>query len=56
MSGSAELLEGSVSAHSSPDYLEKYRERIIRISGSPEDFAEAYPVRLRVRLTRVRGF
>jgi hypothetical protein len=36
--------------------VEKYRKAMIRVSGSPEAFSEAYPVPVRVEVTRVRGF
>jgi PPOX class probable F420-dependent enzyme len=38
-----------------PAYVDKYRDRMIRVSGSPEQFAEEYPVPIRIHPTRVRG-
>lgn len=37
-------------------YLAKYAEDIERIGGDREEFARAYSVPLRVRVTKVRGF
>ena len=42
--------------HELPGYLDKYRESMTRVSGSPEAFSEAYPVPVRVDVARVRGF
>ena len=39
-----------------PAYVEKYRADMIRVSGSLDAFGSAYPVPVRVELTRVRGF
>jgi len=39
-----------------PGYLDKHRESMIRVSGSPEAFSMAYPVSVRVEVTCVRGF
>ncbi|WAL66859.1 TIGR03667 family PPOX class F420-dependent oxidoreductase [Amycolatopsis cynarae] len=54
--GTARLLPDHPRPHEVPAYLEKYREDMNRISGSPERFGEAYPVALRIDVTRVRGF
>ena len=42
--------------HAHAEYADKYREGIRRVSASPEAFSEEYPVPLRVRPDRVRGF
>lgn len=42
--------------HQVPDYVDKYRERMIRSWGTLEKFSEDYPVPIRVFPTRVRGF
>lgn len=42
--------------HAHPDYLAKYRASMIRVSGSPQDFGDAYPVPVRIVIDRVRGF
>ena len=38
-----------------PVYAEKYREFIARTYATPEKFAAAYPVALRIRPTAIRG-
>lgn len=53
--GHAEITEAPP-ADEHPDYLAKYGEQMVRVSGSPREFAEAYPVPLLVRVDRVRGF
>ena len=42
--------------HAHPGYLAKYRASMIRVSGSPQAFSEAYPVPVRIVIDRVRGF
>lgn len=42
-------------ADQSPQYLEKYDEHIARIGMTPESFAQAYSVPVRIRFTRVDG-
>ena len=42
-------------ADQSPQYLEKYDEHIARIGMTPESFAGAYSVPVRIRFTRVDG-
>jgi PPOX class probable F420-dependent enzyme len=37
------------------DYVAKYRDHIARIGMTPETFAQAYEVPVRIQLTRVRG-
>ena len=56
LAGRAQVLEGHPLPHELPGYLDKYRESMIRVSGSPEAFSEAYPVPVRVDILRVRGF
>jgi PPOX class probable F420-dependent enzyme len=56
LAGRAHVLEGHPSPHEMPGYLDKYRESMARVSGSPEAFSEAYPVPVRVDVARVRGF
>lgn len=43
-------------AYQHQSYVEKYSEFIKRNFGTPENFAERYPVTLRVRPLSVRGF
>jgi PPOX class probable F420-dependent enzyme len=56
LAGRAQVLQGHPLPHELPGYLDKYRERMIRVSGSPEAVSEAYPVPVRVDILRVRGF
>lgn len=56
LTGSAHVLEGHPLPHDLPGYLDKYRESMIRVSGSPEAFSQAYPVPVRFDVARVRGF
>jgi PPOX class probable F420-dependent enzyme len=56
LAGRAQILDPHPLPHELPAYLDKYREAMIRVSGSPEAFSEAYPVPVRVEVTRVRGF
>ena len=42
-------------ADRSPEYLEKYDEHIARIGMTPESFAQAYSVPVRIRFTRLDG-
>jgi hypothetical protein len=50
------VLKGHPLPHELPGYLDKYRESMTRVSGSPEAFSQAYPVAVRVDVARVRGF
>jgi PPOX class probable F420-dependent enzyme len=54
--GIAERADGEPPPHESPTYLAKYRAAMLEISGSLEAFASAYPVPVRVRMTRIRGY
>jgi PPOX class probable F420-dependent enzyme len=54
--GRAEVTQGEPAPHEQPLYLDKYRDHMIRVSGSLEAFSEQYPVPLRVWPRRVRGF
>jgi PPOX class probable F420-dependent enzyme len=56
LTGRAHVLAGHPLPHDLPGYLDKYRESMIRVSGSPEAFSTAYPVPVRVDVARVRGF
>ena len=53
--GHAEIDEQAPLATEVPAFVEKYRERMQRVSGDPDGFAQAYPVAIRVRPTRVSG-
>ncbi len=53
--GRAELSPGEPPAHDVPEYLAKYREQMVRVSGSAEAFSRSYPTAMRVHPLRVRG-
>ena len=54
--GLAEIVEGEPPSHARPDYVAKYGKRMVRVSGSREEFSRQYSVALRVRRLKVRGF
>ncbi|MEU6642497.1 TIGR03667 family PPOX class F420-dependent oxidoreductase [Saccharomonospora sp. NPDC046836] len=54
--GVASLAEDEPAPADHPAYLKKYAEGIRQVVGSVERFSEEYPVALRVRLERVRGY
>jgi PPOX class probable F420-dependent enzyme len=56
LSGRAEVADDGPPPHRMPVFLDKYRDEMIRVSGSLEAFSTAYPVPVRVRIRRVRGF
>ena len=56
LSGRAELSDGEPAPHELPSYLAKYGPSMTRVAGSPEAFSSAYPVALRIRPLRARGF
>lgn len=56
LTGGAQILHGHPPAHEVSGYLDKYRESMTRVSGSPEAFSEAYPVAVRIDVSRIRGF
>jgi PPOX class probable F420-dependent enzyme len=56
LSGRAERADGEPLPHEMPAYLDKYRDQMIRVSGSLEAFSARYSVPVRVRIRRVRGF
>ncbi|HEY7050246.1 MAG TPA: TIGR03667 family PPOX class F420-dependent oxidoreductase [Jatrophihabitantaceae bacterium] len=55
LSGRAELADGEP-PHEMPAYLDKYRDQMIRVSGSLEAFSARYSIPVRVRIDRLRGF
>jgi PPOX class probable F420-dependent enzyme len=55
LSGTAEMGGDMPTAERDPDYLAKYDQHIARIGMTPESFARAYSVPVRIRLTRLRG-
>src|SRR5262245_41194235 len=56
ITGRAELAEGEPAPHQHPGYRAKYEGAMSHVSGSPEAFSRAYPVPLRIRPVRFRGF
>jgi PPOX class probable F420-dependent enzyme len=56
LTGRAHAVAGHPLPHELPGYLDKYRESMIRVSGSPEAFSTAYPVPVHVDVAHVRGF
>lgn len=56
LTGSAAVEPGAPLAHEHPEYLAKYVDAATRVGGSPAEFAAQYPVALRVRVDKVRGF
>jgi PPOX class probable F420-dependent enzyme len=56
LTGRATLAPELPAPHENPRYLAKYADHMRRVSGSPEDFSAAYPVGLRIKVDRVRGF
>jgi len=55
-SGAAEIADDLPPPHEMPEYANKYRAGFARIGVTPEQFSYAYPLALRVRPTRLRGF
>lgn len=54
--GTARLVPDATPAHRNLDYVAKYGPSMARVSGSETEFGEAYPVALRIDITKVRGF
>jgi PPOX class probable F420-dependent enzyme len=54
--GRAEVADDLPPAHEHPDYLAKYRDDMIRVSGSPEAFSRVYSVPVRIHIDHVRGY
>jgi PPOX class probable F420-dependent enzyme len=54
--GRAVRLDDEPLPHELPAYVEKYGDAMARISGSRENFGAAFPVAVRVDVTRVRGY
>ena len=55
ITGEAQLSPDDPPADKLPVYVEKYRDYIARGFGTPEHFAELYPVALRIRPIAIRG-
>ena len=56
ITGEAALAEGEPASHEVPDYVAKYGDRMAAIAGSLEGFSHAYPVPIRIRPLKIRGF
>jgi PPOX class probable F420-dependent enzyme len=56
LSGRAQLADREPPPHQMPAYLDKYRDQMIRVSGSLEAFSAEYSIPVRVRIGRIRGF
>jgi PPOX class probable F420-dependent enzyme len=54
--GTASVEDDPVPAYRVEGYAKKYRQGMVRVSGSPEAFSEDYRVVTRIRVTRIRGF
>lgn len=55
LTGRADILGRATPPHEADDYVGKYRNDMVRVSGTLEAFSAAYPAELRVELTRIRG-
>ena len=51
----AQLTPGEPPADQVPAYVDKYRDHLRRLNYTPESFAAAYSVAMRVRPRKVRG-
>lgn len=56
LTGTAHIVEHEVLPSKAPAYLDKYAAAMEQVVGGVEPFAEQYPVAVRVRIERVRGF
>ncbi|MBK1786975.1 TIGR03667 family PPOX class F420-dependent oxidoreductase [Prauserella cavernicola] len=55
--GTARITEGDGSSpEAMPAYREKYAEGMVTVSGDATRFAEEYPVPVRIRIEKVRGY
>lgn len=55
VTGTARLIDDVPPCDQLPAYLEKYEALMTRVAGSPEKFGKAYPVAMRIDITKVRG-
>jgi PPOX class probable F420-dependent enzyme len=55
VSGLARRDDAAPAPDANPDYLAKYQEAMERVSGTVEQFAEDYPVPVRIAIRRIRG-
>lgn len=56
LTGDAEIVGDHPPLTDNPGYLAKYADAVKRIFGDVHRFAREYPVAMRVRITKVRGF
>jgi PPOX class probable F420-dependent enzyme len=56
IAGRAEIIPDAPLCHEVPEYVAKYGEDMVQISGSREKFGEQFHVAMRVHPTKVRGF
>jgi PPOX class probable F420-dependent enzyme len=56
LTGDARIVPDEPPVDQAPAYLEKYADHIARLGMTPEAFAQAYSVAVRVRPTKVRGW
>jgi PPOX class probable F420-dependent enzyme len=56
MTGSGAVADGDPAPHEHAAYVAKYGAMMTRVSGTLEEFSRQYPVLLRVRGLRVRGW
>ena len=56
LTGDAEVAEDAPPSHENAAYTAKYEAAATRISGTTAKFAAEYPIPLRIKITRVRGF
>ena len=56
ITGRAGLPAGEPAPHEVPEYVAKYGAAMAGISGSAEAFSRAFPVSMRVRPRKIRGF
>ena len=54
--GTARIASGEPPADQNRQYMEKYRDGIAKVVGTPQEFAAQYVVPVRVTPERVRGF
>ena len=55
LAGTAAADPRAVPPHENAEYVAKYGEAMIRVSGSHAGFSEQYPVPLRIGIRRIRG-
>ncbi len=55
VTGTARLIDDVPPCDQLPAYLAKYEALMTRVAGSPEKFGKAYPVAMRIDITKVRG-